>query len=294
MFGRSSNAMKAMNDIQRLKMSGGTAKLSPSQIVALICNSQDAKRNLSQEEFEWFCAVFSEVRSRTKCETVNMNGYLDMCKVIIRTFEKRFPYLLVDGEHSENIELRNQIKIRKLYADGIKFDEALTIYENDYDSIPPYTNYDPLKHKEARQMFDIMETFMADFITKYMFSRPSLADLGFISGVADAIYLLTADKYIKDISTEENAITTYTMLSFAVCDYSDSQIDTIMKRRLDIASNFYKENVGKPNSQVIDTIANKTISEFKAINPEINYWAVQNSLSEYHQKIFNSLTSRLI
>ena len=99
MFGRSSNAVKGMQEIQRIKTYGGTAKLSFSQIICLICNSPDAQKNLSPDEFETFKAIFAEFRRQSKYTTVDYNGYIDMCAVISGEFEKHFPYLLIDGEH---------------------------------------------------------------------------------------------------------------------------------------------------------------------------------------------------
>ncbi len=303
MFGRSSNAVKAMNDVQRIKNSGGTADLSFSQIVCLICNSQDAEKNLSPEEFSQFRLIFDNFRKMTKCSTVDMSGYLDMCKVIIGTFEKYFPYLLVDGEHSENLELRNQIKIRKLYADGYRFENALSVYEEQYDTIPLYRDYDPMKMPQAKQVFSLMEYFMSDFIGKYLFSKASVSGFGILSGVADAIYLVVSERFaigadkfekaLSDFKTEENAITMYTMIAFGINGYSDSQIDTIMKKRLEIASKYYQEGRGKPTIQMLEKIANDLIDTFTEKNPEINYWAVRKSLVDYHQNIFNLITSRL-
>lgn len=285
MFGRSSNAVKAMNDVQRIKLQGGTANLSFSQIVCLICNAPDAQSNLSQEEFKQFRLVFDNFRKMTKCATVDLEGYLEMCKVIIGTFEKYFPYLLVDGEHSEDLELRNQIKIRKLYVDGYKFEDALLKYENEYDSIPPYSDYDPVKDPRAKLVFTEMVGFMSDFVIRYLFSKATISDFGILSGVADAVFLVNGERYLKDLNTTESAVTIYTMLSFAINGYSDAQIDNIMKKRREIAVKYYQEFHSRPNDQMFHTLSQDLVAEFIKTNPEINEWAVKKSLSDYNQNI---------
>lgn len=288
MFGRSSNAVKAMNDVQRIKLQGGTANLSFSQIVCLICNTSDAQSNLSQEEFKQFRAVFDSFRKMTKCATVDLEGYLDMCKVIIDTFEKYFPYLLVDGEHSESLELRNQIKIRKLYADGYKFEDALLKYENEFDSIPPYSDYDPVKDPLAKLVFTEMVGFMSDFVIRYLFSKATISDFGILTGVADAVFLVNGERYLKVLNTTENAVTMYTMLSFAINGYSDAQIDKIMKKRREIAAKYYQEFRSLPNDQMFQALSQDLVAEFIKTNPEINEWAVKKSLSDYNQNIMKS------
>ena len=50
MFGRSSDPIKAATDVSKMVVYGGTAKISYSQIVAIISNSDDAKSNLNREE----------------------------------------------------------------------------------------------------------------------------------------------------------------------------------------------------------------------------------------------------
>lgn len=288
MFGRSSNAVKAMNDVQRIKFQGGTANLSFSQIVCLICNTPDAQSNLSQEEFKQYRLVFDSFRKMTKCATVDLEGYLDMCKVIIGTFEKNFPYLLVDGEHSESLELRNQIKIRKLYADGYKFEDALLKYEDEFDSIPPYSDYDPVKDPRAKLVFTEMVGFMSDFVIRYLFSKATISDFGILSGIADAVFLVNGERYLKDLNTTENAITMYTMLSFAINGYSDAQIDNIMKKRREIAAKYYQEFRSLPYDQMFQALSQDLVAEFIETNPEINEWAVKKSLSDYNQNIIKS------
>ena len=211
-----------------------------------------------------------------------------MCKVIIGTFEKYFPYLLVDGEHSENLELRNQIKIRKLYADGYKFEDALLKYENEFDSIPPYSDYDPVKDPRAKLVFTEMVGFMSDFVIKYLFSKATISDFGILSGVADAVFLVNGERYLKDLNTTENAVTIYTMLSFAINGYSDAQIDSIMKKRRDIAAKYYQEFRSLPNDQMFQALSQDLVAEFIETNPEINEWAVKKSLSDYNQNIMKS------
>lgn len=285
MFGRNSNPVKAMKDVQRIKINGGTADLSFSQVVCLICNSQDAQRNLSQEEFAYYKVAFDMLRKETKCSTVDMNGYLQMCEIIINTFEKKIPYMLFDGEHSENLEMRNQIKIRKLHSDGYKFVDALSKYENEYSSIPQYTDYDPIENPILKRFAKEQEYFVSGFVRKFLDNQASLEKYGYLMGMADAIYFSIANKYGKADATEESIITFYTMTSLAIVDYSDYDIDVIMKKRQVISANNYKELCGIPNSQVCEKVAKAVSSEYSISQNE--YQNVFKYIEEYYNIIQN-------
>lgn len=88
--------VKAMKDIARIK-SGGTAKLSISQITCLITNIPDAQKNLSRSEFESVYALYKELR---KCNTkmeMDKYGYIDTAVTIIKKFDEIAPYVKYSG-----------------------------------------------------------------------------------------------------------------------------------------------------------------------------------------------------
>lgn len=289
MFGRSSNAIKGMRDVQRIKIHGGTANLSFSQIICLICNSSDAKKNLSAEEFEAFKTIFSKFRRQSKCNTVDYNGYIDMCEVIIDEFETHFPFLLVDGEHSENLELRSQIKIRKLFADGIKFKEAFIIYEDEYDNIPLYRDYDPIEHPKAKSVFNLMEQFMAKVVDQPYDRKRNVNDFGLLSGVADVIYLIVLNRYGEIDDQEETAITLYNMITLAIHGFNDMQTDVLMKKRKETVGLFFQNLLTSPVNQILGTLSEYLHDEMEA-HPEKT--ALKQTLSDYYDGIIELISKR--
>lgn len=124
MFGRSSNSVKGALAVQKLKTPGATAKLSFSQVVFIISNMEDAKKNLTADEYEQFKNLFQGFRSSDDLIKVDLDGYHTMCSKIIDTYEKYFPYMLVDGNVSMNLKPQDQLRIRKLYQDGFSYWEA--------------------------------------------------------------------------------------------------------------------------------------------------------------------------
>lgn len=255
MFGKSKNALSAMKDVQRIKF-GGTAKMSPSQVVCLISNTQDAQRNLSPVEFDQYKQIFNYFRKDTKCQTVDFDGYIEMCGRIISEYEKYFPYLLVDGEHSENIEIRSQIKIRKLHHDGLDFTEALYRYENDYQNIGSFYELDMIGMPIAKKISEQMVSFsvkLHDNLKDYISNATFYNSYGQFLGLFDSIYLDMRDRYLGEIDEiEENAITMYIMFLFANSDFSDSNIDVIMRTRKDTVAQCLPNLKGKPYSQIAE------------------------------------------
>ena len=88
--------IKAIKGVTRIK-SGGTAKLSISQITCLITNMPDARKNLSNSEFESVYALYKELR---KCNTkmeMDTDGYVDTAVKIIKKFDEIAPYEKYSG-----------------------------------------------------------------------------------------------------------------------------------------------------------------------------------------------------
>ncbi len=293
MFGRSSDSIKAMKDIQRIKLNGGFADLSYSQVVNLISNTPDAQKNLTPEEFTKYREIFEKYRKKTKCITTDINGYLCLCGDIINEYEKYFPYLLVDGNHSENLELKDQIKIRKLYADGFIWEKAVLKYENEYDYIAPYKDYDPIKQPKAKQIFKIMELALVDFFTDYAFVDNTLENNGLIFGMLDSIYHSTGERFSAiDTQGLENAITLYTMIQLAIYNYPDNYINIIMKNRLETVKKYYPTYTGKPTSKLIEALTRDIITTFDKGNSQKNYESVKKSFINYQQSILGALNTK--
>jgi hypothetical protein len=88
--------IKAMKDVARIK-SGGTAKLSISQITCLITNMPDAQKSLSGAEFESVYALYKELRKcKTKIE-MDKYSYIDTAVKIIKKFDEIAPYEKYSG-----------------------------------------------------------------------------------------------------------------------------------------------------------------------------------------------------
>ena len=88
--------LRAVSDIQKIK-SGGTAKLSISQITGLIINLADAKRNLESSKYNKICELFDKLR---KCNTkteMTYQTYLLYAVDVIKRFDAIAPYEKYSG-----------------------------------------------------------------------------------------------------------------------------------------------------------------------------------------------------
>ena len=92
---KSSNAVKGIVAVQRIKEMGSIEKLSKSQIVALITNLQDASKNLNKWQYSFVQTVYNNYRKQTDLITMDMFKYLDVCKEIIAAYESSVPYFLL-------------------------------------------------------------------------------------------------------------------------------------------------------------------------------------------------------
>lgn len=121
--------IKAAMDVIRITKSGGTAKLSISQITMLITNMSDAQRNLTPEQFQ---AVYTLYKNLRKCNTkmeMDKNGYFETATDIIKKFDALAPY----EKYSGNNELETSFMM-----DEIRKDDTMSknqIYANDVNDI---------------------------------------------------------------------------------------------------------------------------------------------------------------
>ena len=120
---KSSNAVKGMMAVQRIKENGTVEKLSKSQIVSLVTNLQDADKNLNKYQFDFVRMVFNNYRKQTDLISMDMFGYLDACKEIIAAYETNVPYFLFDGNYSEHLTKEMVQDIWVLYDDGLRFED---------------------------------------------------------------------------------------------------------------------------------------------------------------------------
>ena len=88
--------IKAMREIQRIK-SGGTAKLSISQITGLITNMSDAQKNLSSQQFEKVYYLFKEFRKCNGKIVMDLDTYYKTAVTIIKKFDVLAPYEKYSG-----------------------------------------------------------------------------------------------------------------------------------------------------------------------------------------------------
>lgn len=114
---------KAVRGVQKIK-NGKIAKLSISQIVNLIINLPDAKRKLSQEEYEQVYWTYKGMRECKVKLPMNMEVYCDLAIKIIKDFDLIAPYEKYSGgaefEYSllmEDIFGKHHDRIRQLRRD---------------------------------------------------------------------------------------------------------------------------------------------------------------------------------
>jgi hypothetical protein len=122
---RRNNPVRASQDIQSIKWSGGATELSRAEIVCLITNLQDAKVNLNLEGFKYVQFVFAKFQQDNLLRMMTIIQYIEECNLIIEEYEKKVPYWLIDGNISENISEAKKAKIWELYNSGISAAEAL-------------------------------------------------------------------------------------------------------------------------------------------------------------------------
>lgn len=103
----------SFNKINKLK-NKQKASFSYSEIVGLIINLSDAKKNLSNEQFEKVYRLYKDIKKSTTKYDVDLNGYYLLCSDIIAEFDKIAPYTLYSGastfETSLLLEAINNIK----------------------------------------------------------------------------------------------------------------------------------------------------------------------------------------
>jgi len=106
------DSIKAISDVQKIK-NGRKAKLSKSQIVNLIINLQDAKKNLSAEDFKSVFEKFKQYRKETTKTEMGISDYLDTCFDLIDSFETIAPFELYNGGDSSMIRKESPEKKQK-------------------------------------------------------------------------------------------------------------------------------------------------------------------------------------
>lgn len=130
---------QAISELKKLKK-GKMASLSMSQIVCLITNMTDAKRNLPQEQYKDVYALFQEYR---KCNTklpLTMDDYLEIAIRIIKSFDKIAPYEKYSGGNELEFsfmmqDIRDEIKNKNIQ------EELFDLVDTFGDANDKYINY---------------------------------------------------------------------------------------------------------------------------------------------------------
>ena len=273
---RSSNGYTALAEMQRIKMFGGTALLSQSQIVMMIINLQDAKRNLSSERYYRVEKMYSFYRKKKKCMALDMNGYYRECLSIISSFEIIAPYLLFDGEMSAQIEMRDQLRINALHTKGIRFPQSLQMMEEHRDEIN-CMDFDSIQIPEGKTAFQMVLPQVGLFVKFLQRIKQQVTPRIFITAFAICEYLR-----IYTGPVNENLATAYIayLLEFlAKHDYPDREIDELMSYRQTIVYRLIHN--AKPfatDAKIIETAKSIFIEEMPALKGyghDLTQWIIE-------------------
>ena len=116
-----------------LKSDSATAAFAPSEVVSAIVNLVEAKKVLSNTEYQFVYAVFETYKQSKSKRYLSKQGYLDLCKEIAAHFDLIAPYYKFCGdskmqilmlEESGKKEFRNRAKI--LLDKGAIFEDEWT------------------------------------------------------------------------------------------------------------------------------------------------------------------------
>lgn len=130
---------QAISELKKLKK-GKVASLSMSQIVCVITNMTDAKRNLSSEQYRDVYALFQEYR---KCNTklsITMDDYLDIAIKIIKSFDRVAPYEKYSGGNELEFSFMMQDIRSELNQHNIQ-EELFSLVDMFGSSNDDYINY---------------------------------------------------------------------------------------------------------------------------------------------------------
>jgi hypothetical protein len=122
---------KAVRDVQKIK-NGKTARLSISQIVNMIINLPDAKRNLPEKDFSTLLSLYQHMQKDVKKTRMDYDKYVEKCLVIINTFDTIAPYEQYSGTSEREVAVlmegyygKNHKRIRELYRMLYEQEDAL-------------------------------------------------------------------------------------------------------------------------------------------------------------------------
>ena len=131
--------LSALKEVQRIKK-GGTTNLSISQIVNLIINLPDAKKNLSSEDYEAVFSLYQKMRSGKTKLTLDLEGYYSVAIDLIRKFDAIAPYEKYSGGNEIETSLlmaqirdKNYEKINEIKEKILETDQVLAQLEQNYD-----------------------------------------------------------------------------------------------------------------------------------------------------------------
>lgn len=205
--------IKAINAIACIK-SGGTAKLSISQIACLITNMPDAKKNLSSEKFNDVKLLFNEFR---KCNTkleMDVYEYLETAKKIILQFDAIAPYEKYGGgnevEYSFMLEdMRKEASQQNtIYATKTK-DIFLTEEDQEYIDLIVKESTGNINQEDAKDFIKILYSSMNYGKSEALMDFDNLYDK-FVAkynyyNVMIKVYFLSGLLYSNNILTKEES-----------------------------------------------------------------------------------------
>lgn len=189
-----------------------------------------------------------------------------------------------DAFHQRNMKMVNDMVGRKLSRLAGHYKET---HQNNNTPAQKKT-----QKPQAEQIFDLMDSFLSSFLRQYFYGRGTAFSIGALFGIADAVYLLTAERINPD-NIVESDITVHTVDALHLNRYSDDTIDSIMNIRHQVSSEYYQKGRGMPISQFIDGIANELVEYFGKTEKKLDYASVRSSLLEYQQKIVKLLGAEI-
>lgn len=153
---------QAVSELKKLRK-GRIANLSLSQIVCMITNMSDAKKNLSVEQYNGVYTLFQEYRKCNTKLTISMDDYMDIAVRIIRSFDKIAPYEKYSGGNELEFsfmmqDIRNGI-VKKSIQEEL-FD-LVDMYGNSNDDYIDYLveNGGGLSREHAKAFVGVSITF---------------------------------------------------------------------------------------------------------------------------------------
>ena len=286
---RSSNGSAAVMAVQKI-MNGSIAKISLSQVVMLITNLQDAKKNLSSEEFEKVMAMYEAVREETLLMEMDEHTYLESATYLISEFEKIAPYMLFDGNISEDLELKEQLKIRSLYLRGVPYEDALMEYKWHNSDIRIEEDCNIGETTSGKQLGKLLFTYSSR--CSVGIEKLSIRAAGYLLAIFETVFMYHClyCKLDEDyMSGLQNSYIISLMVRFARFGWNDSKIDELMRLKSQASVALTKQLLAK-NENMYDSIVSLSGTANTTLQKEgISLDNVQQTILEFYREMLVSM-----